>query len=63
MSAPNSPEGRRSNRKVLITIISIFVLALVAVFIWQNALIPTSRDGELNSRPVDGSQGLKPQSY
>jgi hypothetical protein len=44
-------------------VIGAFVAALIGVFIWGNALIPTSRDGELNSKPVDGSTGVKPQSF
>ncbi|MGA0533837.1 hypothetical protein [Hansschlegelia sp. KR7-227] len=59
----DTPAGRSKNRTILMVVIGLFVAGLIGVFVWGNALVPTSRDGELNSRPVDGSTGVKPQSF
>ena len=64
MSPPASdrnvtPGGGSRNRAILITVVAIFIASLIAIFVWGDALMPTSKDGELNSRPVDGSSGVK----
>lgn len=51
--------GEKNSRTLLYLVIGVFLAALVGVFVWGDALMPTSHDGQLNSRPVDGSTGLK----
>lgn len=64
MTHPDQPESdvparQRKDRTVLGFTIGVFVAAFVGVFIWNDALMPTLKEGELHSHPVQGWQGPK----
>lgn len=61
--AEGGPKGRWKNRTALMVMIAAFVAALIGAIAWGGFLVPTSKDGDLNSRPVDGSTGVKPKSF
>jgi hypothetical protein len=61
MNRTNQPSSKipakaRKDRTVLGFAIGVFLAALVGAFIWGGGLIPTSKESELNSRPIQGAQ-------
>jgi hypothetical protein len=58
LTAQDPRPGPQKSRTLLYVIIGVFIAALVAIFVYNNALVPAQHSGDLNSNKVEGGKDL-----